>query len=237
MAEKNNKKRKYTERGFFNKLFRFVFYIFKDIFEERKNPTFREYGLTLYVARQGGGKTVSMVEYLERMREKYPKAIIVTNFDYRYQDKAMEGWQDFFDIRNGTDGVIFAIDEIQNEFSSSAWKNFPETLLSEITQQRKQRIKIVATTQIFTRTVKQLREQANDVVQCVTFGNRWTFNKRFDAVDYNNSIDSPSAREKVRILGRSSFVHDDYLRDLFDTYAKVERMKKLGFLERSDRIS
>jgi len=32
---------------------------------------FREYGLTMFCGRQGGGKTVSMVEYLERMRKKY----------------------------------------------------------------------------------------------------------------------------------------------------------------------
>ena len=40
-------------------------------------------------------------------------------------------------FKNGTDGVIFAIDEIQNEFSCANSKDFPETLLSQVTQQRK----------------------------------------------------------------------------------------------------
>ncbi len=72
----------------------------------------------------------------------------------------MTSWRDFMEIRNGTKGVLFLIDEIHSEYSSKSWKDFPEELLSEISQQRKQRIKIVATSQIYSRVVKQLREQA-----------------------------------------------------------------------------
>ncbi len=43
---------------------------------------FNEYGFTFYVGRQGAGKTISMVRYLELMKERYPKCIIVTNFAY-----------------------------------------------------------------------------------------------------------------------------------------------------------
>jgi len=97
-----------------------------------------------------------MVEYLERMRKRYPKAKIITNFGYVFEDQPMYSWEDIFTIRNGVEGVIFAIDEIQNEYNSNSWKTFPEGLLSEITQQRKQKIKIVSTSQVFTRVVKQL---------------------------------------------------------------------------------
>lgn len=207
-----------------------------DIIQNMKTgKQFNEYGLTMYCGRQGAGKTMAMTEYLERMREKYPNAIIVTNYGYIHEDRAMSDWSDFFSIRNGTEGVIFAIDEIQNEFSSAAWNKFPESLLSEITQQRKQRVKIVCTSQIFTRVVKQLREQCNDVVDCNTFGGRWTFTRCYDAVDYNNSIDSPTARQKIRRLYTRSFIQDDYLRNLYDTYAKIEQMSKTEYLDRKGR--
>lgn len=230
------KNRKYTERGFFVKLAMFFAFKIKDVHHAMKNGhVFDEFGLTMYCGRQGAGKTIAMTEYLERMRQKYPKALIITNYGYIGQDREMTDWKDFYEIKNGTDGIIFAIDEIQNEFSSAAWNKFPESLLSEITQQRKQRVKIVATSQIFTRVAKQLREQCNDVVDCVTLGGRWTFTKCFDAVDYNNTIDSPTGKKKLRRLFRKSFLQDDYIRNLYDSYEKIQRLERTEFLDRVER--
>ncbi len=129
---------------------------------------FSEYGFTFYVGRQGTGKTISMVNYLDRMKERYPHCLIVTNFQYRQSDYIMTDWRDLLTIRNGTDGMIFAIDEIHSEYDSSKWNDVPEYLLSEISQQRKQRIKIIASAQFFTRVAKPLREQAATVVNCST---------------------------------------------------------------------
>lgn len=196
---------------------------------------FKEFGLTLFSGPQGSGKTVSMVDYLERIRKKYPNCIIVTNFGYCHQDYEMNSWDDFFKYRNGTSGVVFAIDELQNEYSSSAWKDFPEQLLSEITQQRKQRIKIIASSQVYTRVVKQLREQCFEVVECCTLLSRWTFNKCFNAEDYNFVIDSLDKKNKLRRKWRRNFVQTDKLRALYDSYEKVERMKKMQFLPREFR--
>ena len=133
------------------------------------------------------------------------------------------------------DGVIFAIDESQNEFASTAWNKFPEELLQVITQQRKQRIKIVCTSQIFSRVAKQLREQCNDVVDCVTVGGRWTWTTSLDAVDYNNTIDSPTAKKKIRRLYRKTFIQDDYLRGLYDSYEVIDKIGSTEYLERDKR--
>lgn len=221
MKSKKNKIPKYTERGFIAKLLMTLFYFVKDI---RQPRGFDEFGLTMYCGRQGAGKTVAMTEYLIRMKQKYPNALILTNYNFVGQDMPMTDWKDFFNVRNGTDGVIFAIDEIQNEFSSTAWKNFPESLLSEITQQRKQRVKIVASSQVFTRVVKPLREQCNEVVECRTFLKRWTFMKCFDAVEYNDAIDSITLKKKRTRLWTKSFVQDAYLREMYDTYEKIKKM-------------
>lgn len=233
---KKEKVKSYTGKGFFLKFFMFFVIKVLDVFKGLKNgKKFNEYGLTMYCGRQGAGKTIAMTEYLERMRIDYPKAKIITNYGYVHETQAMKDWNDFFNVTNGEDGVIFAIDEIQNEFSSSAWKNFPESLLSEITQQRKQRVKIVCTSQIFSRVAKPLREQANDVVECKTFAGRWTFLKCFDAVDYSKTIDSPTAKDKIRILWRKSFLQDEHIRSLYDSYAKIERMGRTTFLSKVER--
>lgn len=231
------KYKKYSLESFFKKFCKFWYWLFRDLrYYAKHGRPFGEYGLTMYCGRQGAGKTMAMVEYLERMRHKYPDVVIVTNFGYKYETRAMTDWRDFFEIRNGEKGVIFAIDEIQNEFSSTAWKNFPETLLAEITQQRKQKVKIVATSQVFTRVAKPLREQTFEVVECATLFGRWTFTKAFDAYEYNALIDQPDRKNKLRRLWRRNFIQDDYLRDLYDSYAKIERLKRTEFVERSERL-
>lgn len=226
-------KKMYSDYRFVKKFFLFWYWYFKDLKLKKLNPDlFTPYGLTMYCGRQGDGKTTAMIEQLERYRERFPKAIILTNFGYIHETQPFTSWNDLLNIRNGDEGVIFAIDEIQNEFSTTASKNFPESLLSEITQQRKQKIKILSTSQVFRRVAKPLREQTYEVVECKTILGRWTFTKCFDADDYNEMLDSnnPDMKYKIRRKYRRNFVQDNKLRELFDSYAKVERIRKTEYL-------
>lgn len=149
----------------------------------------------------------------------------------------MNDWRDFFEIRNGDKGVIFAIDEIHSEYDSSKWKDFPESLLSEISQQRKQRVKIVATSQCFKRIVKPMREQTFSVVECRTFFKRWTFCKEYDAFEYDCLESSYAVNSPIKPLNSYSFIQSDELRSCYDTYEKIERLEKTDFLSRSERGS
>lgn len=202
----------------------------------RRKGEFQEYGITFYVARQGGGKTSSMVYYLERMRQAYPDCVIVTNFKYEHGDYLMKDWGDFFNVRNGTAGVIFALDEIHSEFSTESSRNFPESLLSEISQQRKQRVKIIASAQFFTRVAKPLREQAFSVVTCECWMKRLVKCREYDGLMYSSMVENPIAiRKKLRPMRKWSYVLSDSLRGCFDTYEKIERMKKSAFIPRCER--
>ena len=224
------------QKTFKPKLLEFLKWVCIDIYRTIKyGRGFREFGLTLYCGRQGAGKTIAIVEYLERMKVKYPKCMIVTNFFYSGQDKAMESWRDLLELRNGTDGIIFAIDEIHLDWNSNDWKDFPENLLTEVCQQRKQRIKIVASSQVYTRVVKQLREQAFDVVESRTLLGRWTFQRCFDAEDYNSVIDSVDKKNKMHRKWRRSFIQTDAIRQLYDTYRKIESMRSKTFIPRHER--
>lgn len=201
----------------------------------RRNE-FKEYGFTFYVGRQGAGKTASMVEYLDRTKARYPNCVIVTNFGYYQADHIMKSWRDLVTIRNGTDGVIFAIDEIHSEYSSAAWKDVPEEILSEVSQQRKQRVKIVATAQFFTRVAKPLREQAATVVSCKTFAGRLTSWKEYDALQYAMVMDNPNVvKKKLKPLRKYSFVQSDAFRESYDTYEKIERMERMKFTDKDRR--
>ncbi len=215
-------------------LFRWLLVDFLE--RDKHRGEFCEYGFTFYVGRQGAGKTISMVHYLDAMKERYPDCLIVANFKYDRADLIMTDWRDLLTIRNGEKGVIFAVDEIHSEYTSSKWADVPEDLLSEISQQRKQRVKIVASAQFFTRVAKPLREQAVTVVICNTFLGRLTTNREYDALEYACVIDNPLiVTKRIKPLRKTSFVQSDFLRQCYDTYAKVERMRRTGFIPRADR--
>ncbi len=197
---------------------------------------FQPYGFTIFVGPQGAGKTTAMVKYLQDNKKRYPNCMIVTNFKCDFADHQMKDWKDFLEIRNGQDGVIFAIDEIHSEYSSAKWQDFPEVLLSQISMQRKQRIKIVATSQMFSRVAKPIREQAFSVVVCHTYYGRLTTCKEYDACSFVVSGDSAyTVRKGVKPIWRNIFVQSNDLRRSFDTYEVIERMKKLEFIPRDKR--
>ncbi len=191
---------------------------------------FRAYGLTMFTGPQGSGKTIGMVDYVLNLKKEYPNCKLYSNFSIEGQDGRIKNLNELLTKRNGEDGIIFCIDEIQNEFSTAASRNFPETLLSTLTQQRKQRIHIVASSQVFTRVAKPIREQCFVVVDCRTFFNRWTRLRAYPADEYNSIIDSNSLdrKRKLHKVWKKSFIQTDELRNMYDTYQVVNRMSRQG---------
>ena len=202
---------------------------------------FREYGLRLYCGRQGSGKTIGIVYDLERLRRRYPHCKIYTNFGYKAQTAPLHSLNDLInpDLLNGTDGVIFAIDEIQNEFSCSTSKDFPESLLSQITQQRKQRICILASSQVFTRISKPLREQSYIIVECKTIFGRYTKLKYIDADDYIEYAENPTPKKRLKLRAKrvESFVQTDVLRSCYNSYELIKRLSRVGFSPKITDVS
>lgn len=81
------------------KLFIAVYLIIKDIIKMDKKQ-FRGFGFWLFCGLGGSGKTLSMVEYLERMYLKYPKIKIYTNFRYKHASGQINSWEDILDLEN-----------------------------------------------------------------------------------------------------------------------------------------
>lgn len=175
---------------------------------------FDGYGFWLFCGLGGSGKTLSMVEYMDRMRLRYPDVKIYCNFAYAGSHGLIEGWQDILQCENYSmkavtadefkklntynryqrgdrfyekvhHGIIFGFDEIHLTFASQKWETAPDNMLEYISQQRKLHKQIVASAQVFTRVDKKLREQTNYVVECSSwFGSRWVFNKYFHTSDF-----------------------------------------------------
>lgn len=185
---------------------------------------FKSYGLHMFCGRQGSGKTISLVYNLKILKETYPKMIIATNMDYRHQDGSISCGDDILQYNNGEFGTAIVIDEIQTWFSSLDSKNFPPELLNEVSQQRKQRKCILGTAQVFSRIAKPIREQTTFVHCPFTVLGCLTFVRVYDADMWDDN--------ERKFLGFPKkmyfFVHDDDLRDSFDTLLKIQKATKIG---------
>ena len=229
-------------RGFLFSLPDLFYWWFKDLRKRDRNK-FKLFGLTLFCGRQGSGKTTGLVWYLEKLRKRYPLVKIYTNFGYLYETAPLSSLNDLLntDLYNGEFGTIFVFDELQNEFSSASSRDFPETVLSVVTQQRKQKILILGSSQVFTRVSKPLREQCFNVVDCFTFGGRYTRLKWYNADLYNDFVDHQSLDTKKKLTFKKKrkdcFVQTDYLRSCFKSYEIVKRLSRVGFVPKVADLS
>lgn len=192
-----------------------------------RNPDeFMVTGFHCFCGEQGSGKTISMVNKILELKQKYPKVKVLSNFDCEFSDGLISDWRDIVFKNNGVEGIIIAIDEIQNWFSTNESKDFPPEMLQEITQQRKQRKMIIATSQRFQRLAKPLREQINTLYEPFTVLGCLTFVRvRKPFVDDEGKLDRKSSRKR----GTYFFVHDDKLRHSYDTFQKIERQANGGY--------
>lgn len=200
---------------------------------ERDPDYFKEYGVHVISGMQGCGKTSTAVYFLLWLKMQYPKLKIKTNLQYKYEDAPINDWRNVIASENGIYGEVDFIDELQNWFCSNQSKDFPVEMLTELTQQRKQRKMILATSQVFTRVAKPIREQTYFLYQPITLFGCLTIVPKF-RVDIKADSGNP---DKKKLRGLFFFVHNEELRESFDTYHKIERMSKEGFKPLEQRIS
>lgn len=214
------------KHGFFRKILidlpkQFVI----DIFD--RDPDFFKYqGLIIFEGRQGSGKTTSMVYEAMKMQEEYPLSKCTSNLAYTHEDLALKDWRMLINYKNGINGVIVLMDELQNWFSSNDSKNFPPEMLQVITQNRKNRRIIMGTAQNFYLLSKAIRTQTTEVRRCATFLGCLTVVRRFEPI-----LDAEGNVAEWKKRGIYFFVHDKKLRESYDTFKVIECLSKVGFQE------
>lgn len=196
-------------------------------FLSRDPNEFKEFGFHCFCGEQGSGKTVSLVQRIIELKQKYPKVKVLTNFDCEHADGTVTDWRDIVFTNNGTDGIVIALDEIQNWFSTSESRDFPPEMLQEITQQRKQRKMILGTSQRFQRMAKPLREQVNFLYEPFTILGCLTVVRVIKPfVDDDGQLD----RKRSRKVRQYFFVHGEIVRNSYDTYQKIVRQANGGYI-------
>lgn len=195
-----------------------------------KNPDFFPYqGLIIFEGRQGNGKTISAIQFARQMQREYSKSKCLTNLGYKFQDDEMNHWSKLINYKNGIYGVIAVIDETQNWFASNQSKNFPPEMLQVITQNRKNRRIVLGTAQNFYLLAKAIRSQTTEVRRCATFFGCLTLVRRFEPI-----LDSEGNVQEFKKRGFYFFIHDEELRESYDTYHVIESLTKTGFKDSVD---
>lgn len=201
------------------------FYLLKD-FKNRKDQPLRLYGIKLVVGLYGGGKTMYMSKYLLDMRQKYGKRIwIATNYFLKGEDFHIDNWKDLRDLAKEAMEknipLLVGYDEVQNEFTSRSYRDFPPQLQMLLTQNRKGAgVQIIATAQRFDRVDKIWRELAHSIITVKTFFGRLTIARHYEYDDYIhiNSSTSTNIKRKITSIKSECFVQTDELRDSYNSY-------------------
>lgn len=192
---------------------------------------FREYGVHIISGKQGSGKSITLTYMLLRYQKMYPKLKIKTNYYYEFENAHIGHWKDVINSTNGIYGEIDVLDEIQNWFNSLQSKDFPVEMLTEITQQRKQTKMILGTSQVFSRIAKPIREQTYMLYEPTTIFGCITFVRKYDiTTDVSGQTDTKKYR------GCFFFVHDEKLRNSYDTYRKIIDLSNDGFKTENEQI-
>lgn len=212
--------------GLFN-IFKWIKY--KRDFRKNHPGYFYADGLVVFTGSQGSGKTLSAVLYVKSLMEMYPEAIIVSNILLNFapfDNKKIfpfNNAEDLSKYNNGDKGVIFLIDEIQLYFNSLESKNINPEVMTQISQQRKQRKHIICTSQVFGRMAKPLREQFSNVIVCKCYFNNFQVNKLVDRdsiEDFDNGTNL-----KGQVKHKFFWFHNPKYYDYYDTYYVIDKNK------------
>ena len=189
---------------------------------------YKNTAIIIFEGEQGSGKTIAAVQYIYEELRKYPLAQFSANIDVKGQSELLEDINQIIDTDNGIYGQLNLLDEIQNWFSTNASRNFPPDMLTIITQQRKVRRCILATSQVFTRVAKPIRENTYlmyypfTVFGCITF-----------VRVYKPVLDESGDLKERKLRKFFFFVHDEELRNMFDSYKTICTLKESGFKDTS----
>lgn len=199
---------------------------------DRDPDSFDTFGVHVFAGEQGSGKTVAAMHFAKMIKERNPSCRVASNINLDYQDNIIHDWTNILNNNNGIYGQVIILDEIQNWFNSNESRNFPPEMLTEITQQRKQRKCVIGTSQVFTRIAKPIREQITFLYRPFTIAGCLTFVRV-----YKCDIGDDGTIDRMKMLKMYFFIHDDELRSCYDTYQKVERIAVKGFVPRSEQLT
>lgn len=179
-------------------------------------------GSRVYTGFQGSGKTLSMVKYAFDIQSEFPDCIIYSNIkidglqNYRYIEN--DGvLKEALESTNGRAGVLIMLDEAHLFFNKK--DGISLDVLTAISQQRKDRKRLVFSSQIWNELDVSLRKQVKEIVSCRCFLSKFQVNVISDGETLSfNKLTSEYEAKKIRT---EIFKHYQELYDSYNTFQKI----------------
>lgn len=179
-------------------------------------------GSRVYKGFQGSGKTLSMVKYAIDLSKAYPNCQVFSNFiikgidNFNYIDNDND-LKYALGLRNGTDGVLVLLDEAHLYFGKKSGISLD--VLTAISQQRKDRRRIVFSSQIWEELDISLRKQVKEIVNCRCFFGFLQVNTISDGESL--SYDKLHGEYVAKKIRTEIFKHNLELYNSYDTLQKI----------------
>lgn len=194
-------------------------------------------GTRAYKGYQGRGKTLSITKYVYDLVEKYPECEVFSNvklkdIEYHYTRTDKEVLKGLT-YNNGDKGVINIIDECHLFCNKKTGISLD--WLTQISQQRKERRKIIISSQIWEDLDVSLRKQVPEIVRCHNVG----------FIQINKISNGETLRyDKTRgeyvadTIGYEIFKRNDEYFARYDTFQKIETnaVYKREFIQNEPRV-
>lgn len=179
-------------------------------------------GSRVYKGFQGSGKTLSMVKYAFDIVEQFPDCIVfsnimingLNNFIYISDDEQLKYALEF---RNGSKGVLILLDEAHLYFNKKSGISLD--VLTAISQQRKDRKRLVFSSQIWEELDISLRKQVKEIVSCSCYFGKFQVNTISDGESL--TYDKLQGCYTAKTIRRECFKHYQLLYSSYDTYQKI----------------
>lgn len=183
-------------------------------------------GSVIYKGFQGSGKTLSLVHDSIELLKEYPKARMETNVKIKTGVEEIDSRINYYENdkqliaalgERCPDGMIVVIDEAHLFFNKKTGISLE--VLTAISQQRKDRRRLMMTCQIWEDLDVSLRKQVKEVVSCKCLLRKVQFNRVSDGetIHWDNRESAYTANQKeIRI-----FKHYIKLYECYDTRQKI----------------
>lgn len=179
-------------------------------------------GTRAYKGFQGRGKSLSIIHDALKIREAFPNCIIFSNIKIEglknyYYCKKDDDIYFGLNFDNGEDGVINIIDEAHLFFNKKTGISLD--VLTQISQQRKQRRKIMISSQIWEDLDISLRKQVPEIVKCWNLGNI-----QINRISNGETLryDKQKSEYVADLIGFSIYKRNKDLASRYDTYQRIE---------------
>lgn len=179
-------------------------------------------GTRVYKGFQGSGKSLSMVHYALEISKKFPNCRIYSNMkiknlnNFKFIDDDSDLLEALADT-NGEAGVLILLDEAHLYFNKKTGISLD--VLTAISQQRKDRKRLVFSSQIWEELDISLRKQVKEIVNCRCLFGKLQLNHITDGETL--SYDKMSSSYVAKPIRTEVFKHYQKLYDAYDTYQKI----------------